>query len=221
MKYSAIVLLGGTSSRFSNDGINKVYISLNGKPVFMHSVDAFLSDPDCDEIVIVYNIKDLEIIKTFINNDKIKLVAGGKERYQSVLNGAYKSNSTYVLVHDGARPNINLDIINKVKKKLEHSLCVSLGVPVSDTIKKVTEKVETINRDSLYYMQTPQGSNRQALIEVLEQVKPEDKITDDLMAFEKYSNIIPTVVIGDKNNIKITTNDDYEYLKFLMENKNV
>ena len=218
--YSAIILLGGSSTRFNNQ-INKVYLKINEKPVFLHSVDTFLKDPDCDEIIIVYNKDDFELLKSFNLDNNIILTPGGNERYESVLCGALKAKNTYVIVHDGARPNINQELINRVKEELNNSYCVSLGVPVTDTIKKVDERVETISRTNLYYMQTPQGSNKDALINVLKKIKEEDEITDDLIAFEKYSDINPHIVLGDKNNIKITTYEDYEYVKFLMEKKDV
>lgn len=220
MKYSAVILLGGSSTRFSKDGTNKVYLKILDKPLFQYSIDAFLSDEDCQEVIVVYNEKDLNELKTYVQGN-IKLVSGGKERYDSVLNGVMVASFPYVLVHDGARPNINLTLINRVKEGFKYSKCVSLGVPVSDTIKKVDNGIKTINRENLYYMQTPQGSDRQALIDVLKQIKEEDKITDDLMAFEKYSSIVPHIVLGDKNNLKVTTIEDFEYLKFLMEKKNV
>ena len=221
MKYSAIILLGGSSRRFNGD-INKVYLLVNDKPIFKYSVDVFLSDKDCEEIIIVYNKNDEKIISNFDFDKKVKLVTGGVERYESVLKGLEQVTLPYVLVHDGARPLINLDLVNRVKEGLEHARSVSLGVPVSDTIKMVDEKnVKTIDRDNLYYMQTPQGSYKDDLIRVLKMIKKEDKITDDLMAFEKYSDILPIIVLGDKNNIKITTNDDYDYVKYLMEKRNV
>lgn len=221
MKYSAIILLGGSSSRLSEYGVNKVYLYVNKKPIFMHSVDMFKSDPDCDEIIVVYNEQDFDIVTEFVD-DNVILVTGGNSRYQSVLNGIKQAKNFYVLVHDGARPNINLELINRVKKGLGVSNSVTLGVPVTDTLKKVTPTgVETINRESVYYIQTPQGSKREALINCLSKVKEEDNITDDLMAFEKYSNVNPLVVLGDKNNIKVTTIEDYELIKFLMEKKDV
>lgn len=221
MKYSAVILLGGSSRRFNGD-INKVYLKVNDKPIFKYSVDVFLSDKDCEEIIIVYNKNDEEIISSFNLDKKIKLVVGGEERYESVLNGLEVATCSYVLVHDGARPLINLDLVNRVKEGLKKSKSVSLGVPVSDTIKMVIDKsVKTIDRENLYYMQTPQGSYKEDLIKVLKKIKKEDKITDDLMAFEKYSDITPLIVLGDKNNIKITTNDDYTYIKYLMEKHNV
>ena len=221
MKYSAIVLLGGNSRRFLGD-TNKVYLPINNKPVFLYSVDAFLSDCDCDEVIIVYNKNDLNIIKSYHFSDKIKLVEGGIERYNSVINGLSIVKNPYVLVHDGARPYLNLDLINRVKEGLAKSHCVTLGVPISDTIKKKdNNQIETINRDNLYAIQTPQGSKTKSLKEVLSKVKDSDNITDDLMAFEKYSSVTPLIVLGDKKNIKITTNDDYEYIKYLMEKKDV
>lgn len=221
MKYSAVILLGGSSTRFSND-INKVYLLINNKPIFLYSVEAFLADNDCEEIIIVYNEKDIDIIDKYNFDAKIKIVPGGCERYLSVLNGLKVVKNSYVLVHDGARPYINLDLINRVKKGLLESKSVSLGVKVTDTIKKRTDStIETIDRDDLYYMQTPQGSDTEALKNVLNKIKKEDKITDDLMAFEKYSDITPLIVMGDKKNIKITTIDDFEYMKYLLENKNV
>lgn len=221
MKYSAIILLGGSSKRFSGD-INKVYLPVNDKPIFKYSLDVFLSDKDCEEIIIVYNKKDEKIISSFDFDKKVRLVTGGVERYESVLNGLEYVTLPYVLVHDGARPLISLDLVNRVKEGLEKSKSVSLGVPVSDTIKMVDGKsVKTIDRDSLYYMQTPQGSYKDDLMKVLKKIKKGDKITDDLMAFEKYSDITPLIVLGDKNNIKITINDDYAYIKYLMEKRNV
>ena len=221
MKYSAVILLGGSSRRFNDGKINKVYLPINDKPLFIYSVLAFIHDADCEEVIIVYNKNDLDELKKYIKDLNITLVEGGDERYISVLNGIRKARSSYVLVHDGARPNINQELINRVKDGLAKATAVSLGVPVKDTIKEVKDAINTIPRDSLYYMQTPQGSNRQALIEVLEKVKPADAITDDLMAFEKYSNITPLIVLGDEKNIKITTSDDYEYVKYLMEKQNV
>ena len=220
MKYSAIVLLGGSSTRFASNGLNKVYLPINGKPLFTYSVNAFLSDKDCEKIIVVYNKKDYDIIKDY-TFDRTTFVPGGAERYDSVLCGLNATSSEYVLVHDGARPYVNLELIERVKEGLNKQISVSLGVPVTDTIKEVTNKVKTIDRENLWYIQTPQGSKRIELVKMLSQIKKEDKITDDLMAFEKYSNVTPLIVLGDKKNIKVTTMDDYEYIKYLMETKNV
>lgn len=222
MKYSAIVLLGGSSSRFNKgDGLNKVYQEINHKPLFLYSVEAFLADQDCEKVIVVYNKNDLDILNKYLDK-RFVITEGGQERYESVMCGLKLVTSTYVLVHDGARPYINQELIDHVKNGLEKSKCVSLGLPVSDTIKQVCDgKVTTISRENLFQMQTPQGSVKEDLSNVLSKIKKEDKITDDLMAFEKYSDITPLIVLGDKKNIKITTFDDYEYMKYLMEKKNV
>lgn len=222
MNYSAIIMLGGKGTRFGGD-INKVYYLINNKPLFCYPLELFLNDPDCKEVIVVYNREDEETItKILLNYPTVLKTIGGSQRYQSVLEGLRLSTSEYVLVHDGARPNINSKMIEDLKEALSVSDAVSLGVAVSDTIKKVTENgVETIARDSLYAIQTPQGANRKILLEGLLNVKPEDNITDDLMVIEKYSNVIPKIVLGDKHNIKVTTKEDYQYIKFLMGDKDV
>ena len=222
MKYSAIVLLGGSSKRFNGDGINKVYLEINHKPLFLYSVEAFLNDNDCEEVIVVYNKNDYDVLCKYVNDARIKKIEGGEERYKSVLNGLKEVKSTYVLVHDGARPLINQELITKVKQALTSADCVSLGLPVSDTIKQITDTgLSTIDRESLYQVQTPQTSVTSKLFDVLSKVKATDSITDDLMAFEKYSSVKPLIVLGDKKNIKITTVEDYEYVKYLMGKRNV
>ena len=222
MKYSSIILLGGKSTRFGKE-VNKVYYKINNKPIFCHSLEAFLNDQDCEEIIVVYNEEDYEILKEMLlPYPNVLMTVGGKMRHLSVAEGLKLAKCEYVLVHDGARPNINQKMIDDLKEALRNSLCASLGVLVTDTIKKATDNsFETIDRNNLYAVQTPQGSKRDLLIEALSFVKEEDNITDDLMAIEKYTNVLPKIVIGSKNNIKVTTYEDYQYVKFLMGDKNV
>ena len=222
MKYSAIILLGGKSTRFGGD-LNKVYYCINQKPLFCYPLEVFLNDLDCSEVIVVYNQQNEELVSEILKKyPTVKKTIGGVMRYQSVLEGLKLANSEYVLVHDGARPNISVKMVNDLKEALKTNEVVSLGTLVTDTIKKVTsESFETINRDNLYAVQTPQGSNKKILFEALSKVRTEDNITDDLMAVEKYGNIMPKIILGEKTNIKVTTIEDYQYIKFLMGEKNV
>ena len=127
------------------------------------------------------------------------------------------SDCNKVIVHDGARPNIDIETIKKAIEESNTYRSLSVGVKVTDTIKKVDEgHCETIARDNLYYMQTPQISDKDLLIDVLNKVKKEDNITDDLMAIEKYSNVIPHITIGSSTNIKLTKQEDLDYLTYLL-----
>ena len=148
----------------------------------------------------------------------IKLAIGGKERQNSVLNGLMLVTSEYVLVHDGARANINQKLIDKVLNGFKESDVVSLGLNVTDTIKKVSEKIETVNRNNLFFVQTPQGAKTNVLIRCIQKANDDDVlVTDDLMAVELYSDIVPKIVLGEKSNIKVTTQDDLSLLKYYME----
>ena len=180
-----------------------------------------MRDKRCHEVIIVYNSNDLEVLKKYLdkyNDLRIKLVAGGKERQNSVLNGLNEVTSEYVLVHDGARANINQGLIDKLLVALDKNQVVSLGINVTDTIKSVTDCVKTVDRTNLYYVQTPQASIKRVLIECLEKAEHDNVIvTDDLMAIEMYSDIVPTIVAGEKSNIKVTTLEDLNLLKYYME----
>ena len=222
MKYSAIILLGGKSTRFGGD-LNKVYYLINNKPIFCYSLELFLNDKDCNEVIIVYNQEDSEILTQILSKyPQVLKTIGGSMRYLSVAAGLKLATSEYVLVHDGARPNINKQMIDDLKQGLIGCPSVSLGVPVTDTIKKVSgNSFETIDRSNLYAVQTPQGSKKELLEKALNLVSDKDNITDDLMAIEKYSNVVPKIILGSKTNIKVTTFEDYQYVKILMGDKNV
>ena len=219
VKYSAVLLLAGKSKRFNGD-INKVYTLINEKPLFQYSLEVFNKDDNCQSIIIVYNENDKDLLfKNEILSEKTTYVTGGSERYKSVLNGIKNVNTEYVLVHDGARPLISQSMIDDLLGELKYSECVSTGLPITDTIKKIDENgnITTISRDSLYSVQTPQGSKTEMLKSALENVKDTDNITDDLMAIEKYTNITPKIVIGSKRNIKVTTIEDIELVKMYLK----
>ena len=221
-KYDAILLTAGKGERFGLP-LNKIFYLIKNKAVFEYSLEVFLSDKRCGKIVIVYNEDDLNILNNFLakyDQSKIILCQGGSLRQESVMNGLEMCGSEYVLVHDAARPNIGIDLIDNVLLGLTTSDSVSLGVKVTDTIKKVTDTIETVERDNLYYVQTPQGSKREVLISALQKSK-DVVVTDDLSAIEKFTNVKPMIVEGRKNNIKVTTLEDVEILEFYLEKNNV
>ena len=219
MKYSAILLLAGRSTRFNGE-INKVYMTINQKKLFQYSLDVFNNDEKCEKIVIVYNEHDKKLLFENIGfTNKVVYTIGGSERYLSVLKGLELVNTEYVLVHDGARPLISQSIIDNVLNSLEENDCVSVGVPITDTIKKVNNNgtIDTICRDNLYTVQTPQGCKTQLLKNALNKVTESDNITDDLMAIEKYTDVLPKIILGSKKNIKVTTLDDLKIIQMYLE----
>ena len=217
MKYQVILLLGGKSLRF-DDKQSKVLYIVNGKPIYRYSLDVFLNDDNCKRIVIVINDEIEDILKKEITSSKVIYAKAGEERYLSVINGLKYVTSEYVLVHDGARPLIDNMLVQKVLDELENAQVVSLGIKATNTLKIVKEGqvVRTIPREDVYEMQTPQGAKTSILKKALSSVKKEDYITDDLMAIEKYTNIIPKIIEGTKHNLKLTTKDDLEIIEYYL-----
>lgn len=224
MTYNLLILLGGKSSRFGGD-VNKVYCLINNKPVFTYSLNKFLRFKEISKIILVYNENDLDILNQYLkdyDDPRIELCPGGEERYDSVLNGLGKVSCDKVIVHDGARPNVSITAIDDVINASNYYSCVSLGLPVTDTIKEVKDnKIQTIDRNHLFSIQTPQITDYQLLLDSLKKIKKEDNITDDLMAVEKYSDVTPKIVVGNKHNLKITSQEDLNLMKLILGDKNV
>jgi 2-C-methyl-D-erythritol 4-phosphate cytidylyltransferase len=161
---AAIVLAAGAGKRMQSD-TPKQYLLLDGKPVLYYTLKAF-ENSKVDTIILVVGSNEIEFVQTnIIERYGIKkvniIVEGGKERYHSVYQGLKAAGgSEYVLIHDGARPFISNEIIEKVIEKVAESKACVVGVPVKDTIKIVDEKnfiLNTPDRNCLWSIQTPQA----------------------------------------------------------------
>ena len=223
MKTVAIVLAAGSGKRMGGP-VKKQFMSLNGYPVLYYSLKVF-EDSFIDEVVLVCSTDDMDMIKKDIiaryGFTKVKhIVEGGKERYHSVLCGLKSIEAAdYAFIHDGARPLIDLPILNRglegVKK---HDACV-IAVKSKDTVKIADEEgfvVATPNRNCVWNMQTPQIFNFKLILDAYTQiVANEDElkaqgvtITDDAMVLEQYKDIPIKLIEGSYENIKVTTAED-------------
>jgi 2-C-methyl-D-erythritol 4-phosphate cytidylyltransferase len=221
--FDAIILLSGSASR-SGLAYNKVLHKINDKAVLRYSVDEFLKCADLNKIILV--IKETEkneIIKSLsgISLERIEYTFGGAMRQDSVANGVKLATSDVVLIHDGARPNITKEQINEVYlcAKLHNS--ATLACKTIDTIvEKRDGEYRTLDRSNLYNIQTPQGVKRNLYLEAHNQAKAEYYYaTDDVGLLVKYLNIIPSIVLGSSNNIKLTTSEDIKYLEYILIEK--
>ncbi len=221
----AIVLSAGKGTRM-NMNISKQYIEVLGFPVLYYTLKAF-EDADVDEIIITTGKDDVDFVKNDIVNkyniSKVtNVVPGGKERYDSVMEGLnYVEDDDYVLIHDGARPLIKKDTINNIIREVKEKSAVIAAVPVKDTIKIVENGVaiSTPDRRKLYQIQTPQAFRGEIIKNAYkEMVKIKDTtITDDSMVVEKYSEYRVSVVESDYTNIKITTKEDIDIMKTFLK----
>ena len=221
-KSVAIVLSAGSGKRMNSD-IPKQYLMLDGKPVIYYALKTF-EDSFIDEIILVCGKGDIEFCSREIVDKysfrKVKhIVEGGAERYDSVWNGICADNDAeYVFIHDGARPFVSAEILERGYEKVKACGACVVGVPVKDTVKIVNDKgivIDTPNRKEVYQIQTPQIF-RKSLIEeayaklysLSEQEIEDAAITDDSMLIETFTDSKVSIVMGDYCNFKITTAED-------------
>lgn len=219
MKICAIITAGGTSSRFGTDK-NKLLVTINGKEIIKYTIDAFIAS-NIEEIIICANtaiINDLS--KIFKDYKNVKIIEGGNSRQASVYNGLKViQNCDYVLIHDGARPMISPEIIQKTIEKVIEKKAVSAMTKTIDTIKQVDEKgkiIKTIERSKLYNTQTPQAFEYN-LIKFAHEKLQNKNFTDDAGMIEYLGKDV-YMVEGDYRNIKITTKSDLALAEIYLKN---
>lgn len=219
MKHTAIVLAAGSGRRMGSE-CPKQYIEIDGKPILYYCLKA-LEDSFFDEIIVVTRESDLEYVSEEIVGKfsfvKVKsVVAGGKERYDSVYNGllAVTERDTYVYLQDGARPFVSKEILERAKETVIQSDACVVCVPVKDTIKEADEAgnvVGTPRRETLWAAQTPQAFKYDVIKEAYDAMRADKDasgVTDDASVVERYGKVPVKIVMGDYSNIKITTPED-------------
>ena len=223
MRRVAIVLAGGSGSRIGGP-VKKQYIEIGQHPILHYSLDVFCKSEYIDEIVLVVGADDLEDIRTrFTCQEYPKLrsvVAGGRERYHSVYEGLKAAGEAdCVFIHDGARPCVSEDIIERCAKALETDDACVAAVKSKDTVKIADEQgyvEETPDRDRVWIIQTPQcfkyklafDSYKKLIDEEVDLMRFGINITDDAMVVERYSDTPVKLIEASYDNIKVTTPED-------------
>ncbi|MBQ1193881.1 MAG: 2-C-methyl-D-erythritol 4-phosphate cytidylyltransferase [Lachnospiraceae bacterium] len=221
---TAIVLAAGQGKRMNCD-VHKQYLLINDKPVLYYSLKVF-EDSFIDDVVLVVGKGEEEYCRKEIierySFTKIRVITeGGKERYHSVANGinAITWKCDFVFVHDGARPFINNEILERAYDTVKDTQACVVGMPVKDTIKIVDEKgfvTSTPPRAFVWQVQTPQVfsyelinySYNKLIEEEANLLKNNVLITDDAMVIEYFAHKRVKIVEGSYQNIKITTFED-------------
>ena len=224
VKKAAIVLAAGHGKRMHSK-VAKQYLLLNGEPVLVHALRAFEMS-GMDTIILVTGADEVEfcrkdIVETYGFSSVKQVVPGGKERYDSVWNGlcALKAagfpEDGIVLIHDGARPLVDGEIIARaVDGACSYSACVA-AMPVKDTIKVADAdgfSESTPDRSTLWQIQTPQAFRFELIYRAYEKIfapgADRSHITDDAMVVELMTDTKVKFVEGSYSNIKVTTPED-------------
>lgn len=217
-KITAIIVAGGSGKRMGGK-IKKQYIFLKGKEVLAHTIEAFENCEVVNNIIVVVAEDEIKKVQQNIV-DKYKfekvtnIVAGGKERQDSVYNGlqVVEDNTDFVIIHDGARPFIKKETIKRCLDKARQMGASIVAVPVKDTIKicnKQTQCIEeTPERALLWSVQTPQIFSVSLLKDAYKYAREKNlQVTDDSMLVEAYGTEV-YVTEGEYTNIKLTTPED-------------
>jgi 2-C-methyl-D-erythritol 4-phosphate cytidylyltransferase/2-C-methyl-D-erythritol 2,4-cyclodiphosphate synthase len=205
-----IILAGGESKRF-NSKTPKPYHLYRGKPLLLHSIDKAKEYRKFSKIVLVINKKHKAHIKK-LKIKNIKIITGGNTRAKSAyigLNTIKNDNIKNILIHDAARPNFSLKLLDRLFKQLKSNDCVIPAIQTSDSIKQKTSNIVTnLKRETIYLIQTPQAFNYKKLYSL--QNNKGAEVTDDANLFVRAGKKIK-IIKGEINNNKITVNTDIKF----------
>lgn len=207
MRYSALIVAAGKGIT-KGQSYNKMFKVLKKyhMTVLEKSTQLFLNDPRCAQVIIVTNPKDMKSVVLGHTHEKIVHVNGGPTRQESVFLGLMATKEDVVLIHDGARPWVDLDSIDRLLETMETEKAATLAVKVADTIKMVSDDYveRTIDRNNLVITQTPQAFETNLIINsYLKIFEQQLEVMEDTQAVELTSNTRIKIVPGSSMNNRI------------------
>ena len=226
-KITAIVLAAGQGKRMHSK-IQKQFLEIQDHPVLYYSLKCFQDSPVIDDIILVTQsdmicyCKD-EIVDHYSFTKVSDVIAGGKERYDSVYQGLLACTDTdYVFIHDGARPFITEEILKRGLAGVRETGACVVGMPSKDTVKLSDEDgfvSTTPERKQVWAIQTPQIFSYALIRKAHESIRKKDMsmITDDAMVVEQESGVKVRLVEGSYQNIKITTPEDLDVAEVFLK----
>jgi len=226
MTYEVIVLAAGQGKRMGASK-NKQLIEINHIPMIVHTLSVFEKDDWCERVILVGAPLELDTLASLVTEyglTKVDCITpGGKERQHSVYEGLknVSSEEAIVLIHDGARPFITIDAIHRLVEKVSVHDAAIVAVPVKDTIKKVENEIvtETVDRKSLWAVQTPQAFRLSTIQAAHDKALAEGRLGTDDASLVEYAGGFVSIVLGDYDNIKITTQEDLYFAKAILEKR--
>lgn len=228
----AIVLAGGQGKRMGTE-VQKQYLDIAGKPLLYYSLHAFQESNVINEIILVVGEGQIEYVrKNFVDTYNftkvVRIVEGGKERYDSVWSGLCairemgSTGKSYVFIHDSARPFVTEEILLRSYEEVARTSACVVGMPSKDTVKLVDDDAfakETPNRNYVWIIQTPQVFDTALITEAYSKLMAQDNIqvTDDAMVVEQQMGLPVKMVKGSYENIKVTTPEDLDVAEIFVK----
>jgi len=207
-----ILAAAGSGSRFGSS-VPKQFLPLDGVPIYFHSLDIF--EPLVNQAVIVvpsrWKDQVYQETRDSWGADRIRVEEGGEHRQDSVRRGLASLPAVdIILIHDAARPFVTGGLISRVIDETRRTGACVPGLPISETVKQVRNStvVQTLDRNSLVLVQTPQGFQREVLAKAIEKACEEGFYgTDEAVLVERSGHPV-AVIPGEPGNIKITVKRD-------------
>ena len=218
----ALIVFGGKGERISSQ-VPKQFIKINGKDLVGYTIETFERHPLVDSILLVAPKDYLTYTKNLVLTSRfykvIDVVAGGANRQESVRNGLNSlkcHDNDNILIHDGDRPLVSDSLITTCLRELRKHNALTPVIKSEDAIKEVSNSGRKITKDNINYdIQTPQGFKFKLIKDAHNKLKDE-QFSDDVSLVEALGGEV-LLVEGEKNNFKVTKDEDLEYLKSLLE----
>lgn len=232
MSNIAIIFAGGTGKRMNSKEMPKQFLECHNKPILIYTLEAFNNNTNIDGIIVVmlsdYIDYTKELIAKYKLNKVVDVIAGGDTSQDSIYNGIKRAHDLYdentiLLIHDGVRPLIDEDTINKdIQSVIEHGSAITVSNAIETiTIKNDSNLVEKIiDRSSCQYARAPQCFILKDIYNAHLKAISDNKhdFIDSAFLMNYYGHSLYTVV-GNPENIKITTPNDYYMFCSLIDNK--
>ena len=217
MKNIMSVIIAAAGSGMRMGGVSKPFLTLGRGNILSHSLRTFASLPETREIIVVVNPRDLDAAAKLLARARKRykishIVEGGKIRQESVANGLARvaPDADLIAVHDAARPFASAGLVKRViAAALKHGAAIP-AAPVKDTLKRAGKDgrvLETVSRDGLWHVQTPQIFKAQLLRDAYRKFARRGEFTDDALLIERMGRPV-FIIESDYTNLKITTPDD-------------
>jgi 2-C-methyl-D-erythritol 4-phosphate cytidylyltransferase len=210
MKFAVILTCAGKGQRLKTKE-DKAFVNLKNRPLFSYSYETFSSLRYISQIIVVARKQYFPVIKHY-TKDNCLIVPGGARRQDSIYQGLQEVSNKidYIFIHDGARPFIETHHIDKLKQQVPRHQAVSLAIPITSALKKVQQGyiTNTIDRQDLYLIQTPQLFRRELIIDAYKNHR-ETKVYDDTQFMEMLNQKVK-IVPGSVFNFKITYPPDLD-----------
>lgn len=220
--YDVIIPAAGMGKRMQADK-NKILLTINNQSILEHTVQVFQNDDNCRSIHLAAQKDEIDMMKSMLQAyDKIGIITqGGSERQYSIENVLKAIEPCdYVFVHDAARPFVTQATLNKLYHSVQQHHSAIAAVKVKDTIKRIenNQVTETLKRDELWQIQTPQAFMYSLLLDAYNAANQENFLgTDDASLVERIAKV--HIVESDYDNIKITTPEDMFFAEAILKKR--